>query len=1791
MFHPMKLPISSWRFSACALALAFPCLLVSPARAQTTLYWAGGTTNIADGTAIPATWSSLNGTWNLTTENFATNTSGTTYDPWTDGSIFSGTFAGWINDRSAVITLGSNLTVGGMGIVIDRGSATQNLRLDLNASSARTLTLGAGTVIDVRGGGSNLASGSTPNMGLRINASGTNVSMVGDDGFTKKGNYLFEIRGAHNSLNGTVNILHDSTANTDNNAPGWVILHSSGSLAGITGFNISASGYNAGGTTNFGSWGVFQVADSSLDQLNDNAVIALGGVGIFQFTGSSGSTETIGSLRLDSGGILDLSGNGNGGTLQLANGIDRANDRSQLSVRVQGNGTIGSTLNLGSSHGLGTNVLLPWLTDATRARFGMVDASNNLVWATATDVTGNVNTITNSATNYRVVGNATSFGANTNLASGAAANTLAFYRSNNGGALTVTIADTLTIGGGGILGANDNNNLDVTIAGTSSTSLTTSGGAPLYLAGGFSTSGGTLNINAPITGSMDVIKGGLGNVKFGGSNQTNTYTGTTYVNGGTLLIGKSTGVNSISGNVVIRSGGTLDLDNTDQIANTSTVTIENGGYFKTDGFSETIANLEGGGMVIASVSSGQSASLNMTSAVAPGDGGIGTLILDRGGAGTSIFRMNNSANFTMELSASGSAADRIDFYNYASGEFVLVGNNNLNLSLFGNQTDGRYTVSLFRFFSNNGTTATNSGLTSGLTVGTTGTIIGTPIINYNAGGSTIDLSYSVGAMYYTESGTTYTVTSAQSYNANTYIRNGATLNATVAGVLPLDTPTNLIMDDTGTGSSNFILGANQTAASLAGAASSMVNVGSNTFTIGTSSGSTTFAGNISGNGNLVKTGASTQVLTGNNSAFTGAIAISAGTLSFNGSPALGSSSGIALADTATLSSVGSATTVNRAISVSSGSGTIQNAGSGLLTLSGSLTPNGNTLALKGGSNGIDVSGTLAGSSSNIIIDGGFTTFSGANTFNGTTSLINGSTLTVSGTNALPTANGGSSITMDGNGSGGSTLVLAANQSIASLTGAASSNVTLGSNTLTIGSSTGSSTFASVIGGSGTLVKDGASTLTLSGTSSHSGGTTVNSGTLLLTGSLANGTTSVNSGGTLAGTGTAAAITVNDGGIVAPGTTSGTIGTLSTSSITLAGGGGYNWEISNVAGTPGSQWDLITVSGAATITATSGSPFTIFLRGNPTGWDPTVSQSTGWNIIQWGSVSGFDANAFAVNASYFSGAAPTGSWTFSNAGGYLNLAYAAPSSADIWTAGSGNWSTGANWQSGSVPENGTPLEFAVAGGTSTNNGALTSINGITFGSGAGGSYTINGSSLQIGGGGITNSSAYSQAVSLDLSLTALQTFDSGSANLTFSGNIATSGHRITGAGTGSVTISGAISGLGGLTKTDSGTLVLSANNTYTGTTILSAGTLRLEGSGLLGGGNYSAAISNSGDLILDTSSNQILSGAISGNGSLVKNNSSILTLSGSNTHSGGTTLNAGTLRINNASAIGTGPLVIGGAATIDNTSGSSLILITNNTQNWNSDFTFTCSNNLDLGTGAVAMNATRTLTVSANTLTVGGAISGSGFGLTKNGAGTLVLSGNNSYTGATTIHAGTLTIDANGRLAAGSYSANISNNGTLRFASSLNQTLSGVLSGSGSLIKEGTSTLTLGGANTFTGTITVGAGRLSGNASSLQGNITNDAELEFSETGAAAYSSVISGSGSLIKTGAGNLTLSGAHLHGSHDHFRRDTDSRLVRTHCGHLEPQCQRHLQLGRIQRNPRLDRRVWIDCPRVGNPHHQLLL
>jgi len=130
-----------------------------------------------------------------------------------------------------------------------------------------------------------------------------------------------------------------------------------------------------------------------------------------------------------------------------------------------------------------------------------------------------------------------------------------------------------------------------------------------------------------------------------------------------------------------------------------------------------------------------------------------------------------------------------------------------------------------------------------------------------------------------------------------------------------------------------------------------------------------------------------------------------------------------------------------------------------------------------------------------------------------------------------------------------------------------------------------------------------------------------------------------------------------------------------------------------------------------------------------------------------------------------------------------------------------------------------------------------------------------------------------------------------------------------------------------------------------------------------------------------------------------------------------TMSGGTLCLNSTNAIGNGAfnaLTITGG-NLDNTSGSPVTLTTNPLMSWSGNFAFLGSNgansDLNLGTGAMAMNAARTVTVSnaATTLTVGGVISGNTFGLTKAGDGMLKLAGASTYNGATTVSAGTLSV--------------------------------------------------------------------------------------------------------------------------------------------------------------------------------------
>ena len=135
----------------------------------------------------------------------------------------------------------------------------------------------------------------------------------------------------------------------------------------------------------------------------------------------------------------------------------------------------------------------------------------------------------------------------------------------------------------------------------------------------------------------------------------------------------------------------------------------------------------------------------------------------------------------------------------------------------------------------------------------------------------------------------------------------------------------------------------------------------------------------------------------------------------------------------------------------------------------------------------------------------------------------------------------------------------------------------------------------------------------------------------------------------------------------------------------------------------------------------------------------------------------------------------------------------------------------------------------------------------------------------------------------------------------------------------------ISGSGSLTKQGAGTLTLSASNSYGGSTTIAAGTLQLSGTGSLGnGGNYTAAIANSGTMVFNSSIPQTLSGNISGAGAMTINNGSMLILTGSNS---GRAAN-----VNNETRIDSGGTLQLQANSLNTASGTSYALSAEQTAN-------------------------------------------------------------------------------------------------------------------------------------------------------------------------------------------------------------------------------------------------------------------
>jgi len=920
-----------------------------------------------------------------------------------------------------------------------------------------------------------------------------------------------------------------------------------------------------------------------------------------------------------------------------------------------------------------------------------------------------------------------------------------------------------------------------------------------------------------------------------------------------------------------------------------------------------------------------------------------------------------------------------------------------------------------------------------------------------------------------------------------------------------------------------------------------------------------FSGVISGvGGGINKTGAGTLLLSANNS-YSGETLLAAGTVALGHANALG---------------VGG--------NISFSGGTLQYSPSSTTDYSSRIVGSGSALKIDTNSQSVTYTSALASSNSGGLekIGAGTLVLAGNNTYTGGTTITAGT---------LQIGNGGASGSL-------------ASSSAISNSGALVFNR---SNTLSQGTD-----FSNTITGTGSLVQNGSGRLLLSANNTYSGATTINAGTIQLTGSISSSPTTINSGGTLMGNGIAGAVTIASGGILSPGNSPGTI---TVGNSIWESGGNYNWQLYDASGIAGTGWDFISSAGSLTLNATSGNKFNINLwslsgispdsNGNALNFSSSTSGS--WDIASFaGGISGFSADIFQFNTAATSGtggftaSGQLGTFSMTSGNNTLTLVYTAPSASGVWVAGSGNWTTAANWQANAVPDNGNPIEFSGAGGTSTNNNALSTVNGITFMASANGSYTVDGSALEIATGGILNSSAYAQTVGLNLSMNGSSALNADTADLNVSGAVDNNGSTLTATAATSrtITISGVVSDSGSLIKNGVGTLMLTGNNTYTGSTTISLGTLQIgnNSASTLGSGNYSGTIANSGSLLFSSTTNQTLAGALSGSGALVKSSTGTLTLTAANSYSGNITINAGTLEIGGAGVLQNGNLtngilnngtlsintsanqtlagVLSGTGALNKSNSGTLTLSSSNTYtgattiqggtvsiaafgNGSAAGSFGASSdatqNLILSGGTIlytGANATSNrgftlangtsstidISTSAISLTLSGSSANTTGSLVKAGAGTLVLSGNHSYTGSTTISAGSLQIAGNATLGNGNYGGNISNQGTLQINVSPgpSQTLSGAISGSGNLIKIGNGILALSGNNSYSGTtlITGGTLRIGNDNAFGTGAISMQSNPTFTSTDATdrvianAFSGFTSPSFGAASGQTGNLTF-------------------------------------------------------------------
>jgi len=278
-----------------------------------------------------------------------------------------------------------------------------------------------------------------------------------------------------------------------------------------------------------------------------------------------------------------------------------------------------------------------------------------------------------------------------------------------------------------------------------------------------------------------------------------------------------------------------------------------------------------------------------------------------------------------------------------------------------------------------------------------------------------------------------------------------------------------------------------------------------------------------------------------------------------------------------------------------------------------------------------------------------------------------------------------------------------------------------------------------------------------------------------------------------------------------------------------------------------------------ISASSATPSTAVRNQNTVSISVTVA-GAGASTISGVSVNLAAINGTSQSLSLTSGTSANGTWTgnitvpaSSGLGTFTlsatatdnngntaaaNISLTVNAATDTWVgSGGGNWSDNADWVNfvGNFAPglSGDTLIFAgTTGLTSTMNNSY-SITGLAFTNGAG-SFNIGTSSstLTITANGVTNNSASAENLNVPVLLTnAAQTLSAAAGNLTLGQSVDNGGNLLTVADGGfNTTISGPITGAGGLTKTGSGTLVLGGVSTYPGSTTISGGTVTVNGSG-------------------------------------------------------------------------------------------------------------------------------------------------------------------------------------------------------------------------------------------------------------------------------------------------------------------------------------------------------------------------